>query len=174
MTNRYANKHSTIAQPPPPPKLGNRKKEPPAIKHPFLPAKERSPSGAPGTLPARPSERRLFTAPTKKSAKSSKRRTASIRGEPRPRSSADFKAQLEGGEKRSGARGGGPRRPARAAPFRWRELGWRLVLDTHPFTHIGRRGRGLVYNRKFAAIWCAPVQRIFGCIPCRAGEVAFG
>ena len=31
-----------------------------------------------------------------------------------------------------------------------------------------------VYNRKFAAIWCAPVQRIFGCIPCRAGEVAFG
>ena len=31
-----------------------------------------------------------------------------------------------------------------------------------------------VYNRKFAAIWCEPVQRIFGCIPCRAGEVAFG
>ena len=31
-----------------------------------------------------------------------------------------------------------------------------------------------VYNRKFAAARCDRLQRIFGCIPCRAGEVAFG
>ena len=80
----------------------------------FPPAEGRSPRGAPGASPARPSERRLPTAPTKKSAKSSKRQADPIRGEPLPRSSADFKARLEGGEKRSGARGGGPRRPARA------------------------------------------------------------
>ena len=29
------------------------------------------------------------------------------------------------------------------------------------------------YNRKFAAARCAHLQRIFGCIPCRAGEAAF-
>ena len=29
------------------------------------------------------------------------------------------------------------------------------------------------YNRKFAAARCAHLQRIFGCIPCRAGKMAF-
>jgi len=57
----------------------------------------------------------------------------------------------------------------RAAPFRWREWGRRLVLATHPFAHAGRCGRGLVYNRKFAAIWCARLQQIFGCIPVEGG-----
>ena len=31
-----------------------------------------------------------------------------------------------------------------------------------------------VYNRKYAAARCGHLQQIFGCIPCRAGEVAFG
>jgi len=31
-----------------------------------------------------------------------------------------------------------------------------------------------VYDRKYAAARSGHLQQIFGCIPCRAGEVAFG
>ena len=95
----------------------------------FPPAEGRSPRGAPGTSPARPSERRLPTAPPKKSAKSSKRRTAPIRGEPLPRSSADFNSAVgRRGKAKRGARGRSP------APREGGQRARRASLLPHPKT----------------------------------------